>query len=184
MDGAAVRHHRRPTALDRPRCAAYRGLRHHRLPLAQGPGSSFRSARFAQINLEHLLAGRAMSPAPGLRNKGQSVVEQVADKRHIPNIFDARARQAAHRARHATGWEPAARNLDARAQKGPHTNAAFHEFQHPAADVLTTPRSAPAPLGATSPRYWLGACLRCECQMWVPTLRPRVPLCETCRSAR
>lgn len=128
-----------------------------------------------------------MSPAPGLRNKGQSVVEQVAEKRHIPNIPDARTRQAAHRARHATGWEEAATTLAQRAEKVRIDDERARHLYLYAKDVragLATPRVAsPAPARSVVPRYWLGFCRRCEAEAWVYDARPRVPLCQACRSA-
>ena len=33
---------------------------------------------------------------------------------------------------------------------------------------------------STHPRYFLGACLRCDVEMWVHSPKPRVPICKRC----
>ncbi len=130
-----------------------------------------------------------MSPAPGLRNKGQSVVEQIADKSRIDFISDTRSRLVAHRARQATGWEAAAGTLESRARQVRTEHERAHHLELYSQDVrrgratgrheVTT--TLPVQAAALEPRYWLGACLRCEREIWAHTLRPRVPVCQRCR---
>ena len=129
-------------------------------------------------------------PSPGLRNRGQSLVDEVANKGRIDHISDTRTRLVAHRARQASGWEAAAGTLDARTLPVREGHERGHHLRHHA-DVVRQGRATPgraatplAPLLSAEPRYWLGACVGCERDLWVHTLRPRVPLCERCRSQR
>jgi hypothetical protein len=39
----------------------------------------------------------------------------------------------------------------------------------------------PGPPAAPVARYYLGACIRCEVEIWTPSRRPQVPLCAPCR---
>lgn len=131
-------------------------------------------------------------PSPHTRAGGESLAKRITATRSMTGraIPDARDHYRANQARVARNWESAASDLAARGNRVRVDSERAHHLQLYADDVrqglaIPWPSTTQKPTApAAEPRYWLGACLGCERDVWVHTQRPRVPLCERCRGRR
>lgn len=134
-------------------------------------------------------------PAPHRRNKGDSLARHIDTNAGARKIANDRDNLVAQRTRKDAKWEEAASNLERATgstleQRAAQTLSDFERglnldrFDRAVKKGKAKPPPPLAKVNPRVPRYYLGACLDCDLEMWEHRPRPRVPLCRTCRGRR
>ncbi|MBD3926480.1 hypothetical protein IEZ26_17785 [Nocardioides cavernae] len=124
------------------------------------------------------------TPAPHRRNKGESLAHHLDTNSGARKVGNDRENLVAARIRKDAKWEEAASSLEQRAAEVRRDHERGKQYERYDTAVRQGKAKPPVVVLAPglAPRYWLGHCLDCGHDLWVRNPRPRVPICEGCRS--